>query len=176
MIEAMKQALEALNETVKFFDGVDLDDSFNPPTAKWAHNVRADALWSITSLRQAIEQAEKQAPVATLIEHLAFTDGIIRFYGVENMEQLPVGTEFYTTPQPQQDKKQEPVTILQRYPRIGLGVEGTLPIDTTPQPQREWVGLTDEEIQAILDNPEPFYDTMFWFARTIEAKLKEKNT
>ena len=59
-ITAMKQALEALNETVKFFDGVDLDNSFNPPTAKWAHNVRADALWSITSLRQAIEQAEKQ--------------------------------------------------------------------------------------------------------------------
>ena len=43
-------------------------------------------------------------------------------------------------------------------------------------PQRTWVGLTDEEIQAVLDKPEPFYDTMFWFARTIERKLKEKNT
>jgi hypothetical protein len=42
--------------------------------------------------------------------------------------------------------------------------------------KREWVGLTDEEIQAVLDKPEPFYDTMFWFARTIERKLKEKNT
>jgi 2-methylisocitrate lyase-like PEP mutase family enzyme len=42
--------------------------------------------------------------------------------------------------------------------------------------ERPWVGLTDEEIQAVLDNPEPFYDTMFWFARTIERKLKEKNT
>lgn len=42
--------------------------------------------------------------------------------------------------------------------------------------KRKWVGLTDEEIQAVLDNPEPFYDTMFWFARTIERKLKEKNT
>ena len=41
---------------------------------------------------------------------------------------------------------------------------------------RQWVGLTDEEIQAVLDKPEPFYDTMFWFARTIERKLKEKNT
>jgi hypothetical protein len=36
-------------------------------------------------------------PVATLIEHYAFTDGIVRFDGVENMEQLPVGTKFYTT-------------------------------------------------------------------------------
>ena len=47
---------------------------------------------------------------------------------------------------------------------------------TPPTAQREWVQLTDEEIQAILDKPEPFYDTMFWFARTIERKLKEKNT
>ena len=39
-----------------------------------------------------------------------------------------------------------------------------------------WVGLTDDEIQAILDKPEPFYDTMFWFARKIEQALKEKNT
>lgn len=49
------------------------------------------------------------------------------------------------------------------------------PLYTHP-PQRTWVNLTDEEIQAVLDKPEPFYDTMFWFARTIEDKLKEKNT
>ena len=84
-IEAMKQwleALEKLTDTEQTYDALDLGDR------------------AITSLRQAIEQAEKQEPVATLIEHLAFTDGIIRFYGVENMEQLPIGTAFYTTPQP----------------------------------------------------------------------------
>ena len=42
--------------------------------------------------------------------------------------------------------------------------------------KREWVKLTDEEIQHLVDNPEPYYDRMFWFARTIERKLKEKNT
>ena len=42
---------------------------------------------------------EQGEPVATLIEHHAFTDGIVRFDGVENMEQLPVGTKLYTTPQ-----------------------------------------------------------------------------
>ena len=45
---------------------------------------------------------------------------------------------------------------------------------TNPQyqpPKREWVGLTDEEINAAAS-------TQSWksFARAIEAKLKEKNT
>jgi len=44
------------------------------------------------------EPPEQGEPVATLIEHHAFTDGIVRFDGVENMEQLPVGTKLYTTP------------------------------------------------------------------------------
>jgi hypothetical protein len=44
------------------------------------------------------QPAPVQEHVATLIEHYAFTDGIVRFDGVENMEQLPVGTKFYTTP------------------------------------------------------------------------------
>jgi len=44
------------------------------------------------------QPAPVQGHVATLIEHYAFTDGIVRFDGVENMEPLPVGTKFYTTP------------------------------------------------------------------------------
>ena len=38
-------------------------------------------------------------------------------------------------------------------------------------PQREWKGLTDEEIRYA-----PRGGTFFDFARAIEAKLKEKNT
>jgi TPR repeat protein len=37
-------------------------------------------------------------PVATLIEHHGFVDGVVRFDGVENMEQLPIGAKFYTAP------------------------------------------------------------------------------
>jgi hypothetical protein len=54
--------------------------------------------------------------------------------------------------------------------------------ETTPQPQREWVGLTDDEILAIgqelglkcklAGNPNIDFD----YARAIEAKLKDKNT
>ena len=40
------------------------------------------------------------------------------------------------------------------------------------KPQREWVGLTDEERDECLGN----YITAEGRARAIEAKLKEKNT
>jgi hypothetical protein len=46
------------------------------------------------------------------------------------------------------------------------------PLYTAP-PQREWQGLTDEEIQQAAQGG----DTNFWeFCDIIEAKLKEKNT
>ncbi len=51
----------------------------------------------ITAIRARLEQPE-QEPVATLIDHYGFTDGVVRFDGVENMEQLPIGTKFYIAP------------------------------------------------------------------------------
>jgi hypothetical protein len=105
----------------------------------------------IAAIKQALAaQPAVQEHVATLIEHYAFTDGIVRFDGVENMEQLPVGTKFYTT---------------------------------QPAAQRQWVGLTDEEIEAcdclhvlwVGDDDQELVGKKE-FARAIEAKLKEKNT
>ena len=48
-----------------------------------------------------------------------------------------------------------------------------------PLPEREWVGLTDEEIKSIWLSGKDYGDD--WLdvqsiARAIEAKLKEKNT
>ena len=43
----------------------------------------------------------------------------------------------------------------------------------TAPPQREWVGLTDDEIWQEWSSPK---DSAIDFARTIEAKLREKNT
>jgi hypothetical protein len=44
-------------------------------------------------------------------------------------------------------------------------------------PQREWVGLTDAEIDKTYWRREPFRrPTQFEFARDIEQLLKEKNT
>jgi len=50
-----------------------------------------------------------------------------------------------------------------------------IPLYTTPQPQREWVGLTDEEITTC-KRTEKRYLSSQEFARAIEAKLWEKNT
>jgi len=47
------------------------------------------------------------------------------------------------------------------------------PLYTAP-PQREWQGLTDEEIYACSDTP--WTPTGLKCIRAIEAKLKEKNT
>ena len=56
---------------------------------------------------------------------------------------------------------------------VGKPTEGNWqPLYTTP-PQREWVGLTEDEIEQAAQGG----DTNFWdFCRIIEAKLKEKNT
>ena len=53
---------------------------------------------------------------------------------------------------------------------------GFLPLYTAP-PKKEWVGLTDQEINSVCykrDWTAPWTNTTF--ARAIEAKLKEKNT
>ena len=54
-----------------------------------------------------------------------------------------------------------------------------VPLDAT-SPQREWVGLTDEEISEIEDEYIVDYripaGSAWNFARDIEAKLREKNT
>ena len=52
------------------------------------------------------------------------------------------------------------------------------PLYTTP-PQRQWVGLTDEEIRAVnaqVSRIPPIDYTTFTYARAVETKLKERNT
>ena len=47
-----------------------------------------------------------------------------------------------------------------------------------PQPQRTWIGLTDEEISKLIDNEIGFNSCCGWeeeYTRAVEAKLKEKN-
>ena len=46
------------------------------------------------------------------------------------------------------------------------------------QPKREWVGLTDEELEPLCDLWKVSYGSVYVdeFARAIEAKLKEKNS
>ena len=134
-IEAMKQALEALEQ-------------WNTPLYKRG-NV-------IESLRQAIAEAKKQEPVVWMY----------------------------------QDKSTHEVRF-QKHMRgfVDHGATYETPLYTTPQPQREWVGLTDEEMREIEKQFEAervrtsdeeylvIYPAAYWqWQRAIEAKLKEKNT
>ena len=49
-----------------------------------------------------------------------------------------------------------------------------------PFKQRAWVGLTDEEIDGMVEITDLsgayYYDDLLAFAKAIQAKLKEKNT
>jgi hypothetical protein len=49
----------------------------------------------------------------------------------------------------------------------------TTPIPTPPAAQKPWVGLTDGEVMQTMSGD---WTSQFYFARAIEAKLKEKNT
>ena len=66
-----------------------------------------------------------------------------------------------------------PVTVLSPGKGTGCGYtninENWTPLYTAP-PKREWVGLTDEDMEALFLNEDGVR-----FARYIEAKLREKN-
>ena len=51
--------------------------------------------------------------------------------------------------------------------------EYKLVLATPPAAQRQWVGLTDAELMQTMSGD---WTSQFYFARAIEAKLKEKNT
>jgi hypothetical protein len=69
---------------------------------------------------------------------------------------------------PPQRNEPEPVMLMD----APLLLNGQ-PLYTAP-PQREWQGLTDEEITALKHNGDRYISSQD-FARAIEAKLKEKN-
>lgn len=48
----------------------------------------------------------------------------------------------------------------------------TEPLLHPPAAQRQWVGLTDAEVMQTMSGD---WTSQFYFARAIEAKLKEKN-
>ena len=207
MIDAMKQALEALKRLH------DIDGMYS-----WVDTEQA--------LRQAIEQAEKQFnpdwdQQAVLVERIRELEAqqaldkkadnarklgldyepepvawVCEGFGKEkhnldyvqeDIDALEIGTALYTAPP--QAENQEP-----DLPPVGIGVDVTAqgatvvgfyrrPNAVSEQfysefhpapPHKEWVGLTDEEIVTTLFECEG--NGIHHYTRTVEAKLKEKNT
>jgi len=142
-IEAMKQALEIIKNMRSGYG----DDY---PTEKERK--------TITALRQAIEEAEKQEPVAWIQE-----DRIVPELGYdctmtrEHPKELGY-TPLYTAPP--QAEKQEPVAwmemVVANLVRNGINKHMARELahhfyTYTAPPRKKWVGLTDEEIKNILD-------------------------
>ena len=164
-IEAMKQGVEAL-EVMK------------------AGHCAEEKIYinnAITALRQAIAQAEKQAPVAY------FDSSILQipadYFGkdgwVAKVYSVPQGV--YTSPlytAPLQAEKQEPVawvTFVESfggYPKLKASEtqkEGYAPVFTAPS-KREWVGLTEDEVKHYNNRLSGSN-----VAQEIESKLRERN-
>ncbi len=164
MIEAMKRLVSAVEEIPEEVEG-------------WIPDELTDAL---LDARKAIAQAEKQE----------------RFFCERCGKRLSGG--IHTCTPPVEAENQEPVAWSWRAfdPDDGhFGKWGTwhitdykpprqqsrwfqvvpLPNTIPPAAQREWVGLTDEEVTALKHNGKRYISSQE-FARAIEAKLKEKNT
>jgi hypothetical protein len=168
-IEAMKQALEALEKH----------------GCAWLSHEKQYAK-AITSLRQAIAVYESAPPECqTEAEKTAFAFG------------------WWKAMEAQQAEKQEPkcVVIVEVFEKDWRLEYMSLPVGrhklyaqqylyTHPQPKREWVGLTDDEMNEAMDYwsdgsrsayggahaADGEYVSMISTWQYIEEKLKEKNT
>lgn len=157
--EVMQQALEALEE----LDGLDTETEC----------VTIDVGDVMDALRTALEQQAE--PVHGDIRALKYRIHELEGEVMGYKRMLDVAE---AASQPQQQA--EPVAWMDRegdlykIPEIPEWAPPHTMLYTAP-PQRQWVGLTDEEIQAIHDT---YYRRMgrMEFAQKLEAKLKEKNT
>jgi len=84
------------------------------------------------------------------------------------------------------------IVLIDQYRRHPFGLVGvdfdesypitSTPLYTAPQPQKPWVGLTDEEVEKIInDNTQDDQGYDIWcsvkgVAEMVEALLKERNT
>jgi hypothetical protein len=158
-ISAMKQALEALEKLWDIIDDIDTygdmaksDDKLYRSLVERRQRQRFEQTGistdgyelnggAITALRQAIAEAEKQEPIFYVIQATdRFGEGYEQTYWED-----PNGFPVYAAPVLAIDISQERVDETAKHeheffcPRCGHCCQ-----------QREWVGLTDEEIDAAL--------------------------
>jgi hypothetical protein len=139
----------------------------------------AEEYWNkaITAIKQALA-APVQEPVAWYRDE----DGIRIYYESKVWDDA---TPLYTTPPSQPAPVQEPVAFFDWYDNAHWGNEdfkegchrswnAALKYTTPPAAQRQWVGLSGEEIQTIWRHSE--HMDVNEVCQAIEAKLKEKNT
>jgi hypothetical protein len=167
--EALKLALEALTVLL---------DEWTP-----ARQAQLKGMEAVTAIKQAIA-APVQEPVGEVCGYYERGfDAEKTRYGKLYNQDLPLGIKLYTTPPAQPAPVQEPVVIPDcgeaGHAEGACGNRECLPSfrrnTTPPAAQRQWVGLTDEELKDIELG---CHKTLFGKVEAmqkVEAKLKEKN-
>ena len=160
--ELMQQALDALEQYVGVVISVNDPNDWTPKVADAGEPARK----AIEALRERLAQPE-QDPVATVYDAYDTT-------GIDwHCKDAPAtGTKLYTAP-PQPKTKQEPVAWVEcdgelvwnnHEAAIGRNLY-------TAPPQREWQGLTDEQVKQIEMSASSTLSAIY----ITEAQLKGKN-
>jgi len=178
MIKAMKQALEALEEIVKWYGVRDKNDVMMPPLNQ--NPEIKESMDAITALRTAIEQAERQE---TNQVTLTQTNIGIGERGMEAYEAAKergwVGVSDERLMEMPKQEQGEPVACIHRNSKLTLEIKSAyekgFEHGFESAKKREWIGLTEEDKQIAFDDTQE--GGGFWeFADAIEAKLRSKNT
>jgi len=179
-IDVMKQALEALKR-LKAYGNVFRfrQDEQNPYD---------QACKAIAILRTAIEQAERQQALDKKAEN-ARELGLdyepvpwIEKMTIDSTNELSKPTTLVQEPVARVHASWNDDEGFMLVKRTGERLSVGTPLYTTPQPKREFVGLTDEEFTAIVDQAcLGMYErtpraVAVATAHATEAKLREKNT
>ena len=159
--EVLQQALEALNKLTDVF----LDTEGNH--GDYEQKALNQGNKTILAIKKALAQPEQDQfkpdwnTEAVLVEEMQrMAKRIEKLEALAQPEQEPVAW------------MDEDGDVLSASIVDGKGLRN-IPLYTSP-PQREWVGLTDDEIDSALGVYDSFGGRLD--ARKIEAKLKEKNT
>jgi len=190
-ISAMKQALEALEKLWDIIDDIDTygdmaksDDKLYRSLVERRQRQRFEQTGistdgyelnggAITTLRQAIAEAEKQEQKTPLkvLGLTVFTENRLRNGRVYDVETLQAMTNRDILAIPDMGKKalKEVLEALNVY-ASDISQER---VDETAKRKHEWVGLTDKEVTSIIRE---WHWMPYELCKVIEAKLKEKNT
>lgn len=153
LLESAKQALEALEE----LSGTGIFYKETPFQAYM--RVRQMADLPISLLSQAIEQAEKQEPVA-------YWNGKDMFKRADEVQYVTNWTDYYYYPLYGEPRPCKTCESLARTVMMDQTSHDTAP------PQRKWVGLTKAEMTEIWENT----DSDWEMCMRVQAALNEKNT
>ena len=162
--EALKLALEALEETLRTLD----DENAKPGGAI------SDTIWyseheTLFDYIAAQITAIREALVDSALERMAENARELGLDYEPAQQQEPVGEAYLC------DKCQTPFDGAYYFPECGHNTATKESVYTSPPASKPWVGLTDEEIEQVCV---PLGAAMLSFtevARAIEAKLREKN-